>query len=475
MNMTSFSGKLLSLAVTALLAPLAFAQGPLTIGNLVVVRIGDGTAAGTSAATPTFLDEYTPTGTFVQTIAMPTAPSGTNLACTNNGTATSEGQLNVSSNGLYLTLVGYDAPVGTLGPTGGGINTTNSATVRRVIARVDLNGVVDTSTGLTDAYDAGNIRGVVSDDGLRFWTTGSTASGPSAGIRFSTIGSSTSTQINSGAPSNCRQITIFHGDIYFTAASTTVHGVAKLGSGLPTTPVGSFLLNGFPGSSGPSNYDMFWANPTTVYVADDQTGGAGGIQKWVLNAGTWTKAYTLALNISTGCTGVTGFVQNGVTTLWATTRGSPSSNIITVVDNGPGSPVTSIVPAPPAGALRGIRRIGIPSNTQQFPVGCGTTGLKVTGNAELGTDMFVSVTNSAFNFSLIGYGLTPLFAPFCNCTIAHEWQVFFGAQDSTLNISPTWGAVLGLSIYAQAIDLLALGGCPDPQLTFTEAYQFTVQ
>ena len=81
----------------------------------------------------------------------------------------------------------------------------------------------------------------------------------------------------------------------------------------------------------------------------------------------------------------------------------------------------------------------------------------------------------ANSIALIGYGLVPIFFPFCNCTIAHEWQVFFGAQDHTLNISPTWGAVLGMNIYAQAVDLLAPGGCADPLITLTEAVQFQVQ
>ena len=38
----------------------ALAQQPLTFGNLVVVRVGDGTAPLSNAATATFLDEYTP-------------------------------------------------------------------------------------------------------------------------------------------------------------------------------------------------------------------------------------------------------------------------------------------------------------------------------------------------------------------------------------------------------------------------------
>src|SRR5262245_50006387 len=63
-------------------------------GNLVVLRIGAGGGALSSAATPVFLDEYTPAGGLVQSIPLPTAVSGSNRILTNSGSATSEGALN---------------------------------------------------------------------------------------------------------------------------------------------------------------------------------------------------------------------------------------------------------------------------------------------------------------------------------------------------------------------------------------------
>jgi hypothetical protein len=70
-----------------------------TPGDIVVYQVGTGAAALTSAATATFLDEYSPTGTLVQSIPLPTAVSGSQLPLTNSGTATSEGQLSLSVNG----------------------------------------------------------------------------------------------------------------------------------------------------------------------------------------------------------------------------------------------------------------------------------------------------------------------------------------------------------------------------------------
>ncbi|MBL8748471.1 MAG: hypothetical protein JNK78_04875 [Planctomycetes bacterium] len=473
--MHSHTQRLLPLAASALLSTFAFAQVPMTFGNLVVVRVGDNTSANSNAATPVFLDEYTPAGTLVQSITLPTAASGANHAFSMSGTATSEGQVNVSTNGIYFTLAGYDAAPGTAA-----IATSAVATNPRVIARVDIFGNIDTSTALTDAYDVTNIRGAVSDDGLRFWTTGATPASvdPTDGVRFiANIGDTTSVRINAGAPNNCRYVSIFHGDLYVTSASGSVRGVARLGNGgLPTsTPEPIVLLNGFPTSAGPSPYDMFFASPTTIYVADDATNGGGGIKKWELISGTWTNTYNLT-NGNLGCIGLSGYVQNGVTTLWATSKdGGGVTSLVSVVDNGAGSPWTTIVPSLTNARFRGVRRISLPSNSARFPIGCGAANIKVTGNAELGTNMFVSMTNSAFGFSLLGYGLFPAFFPFCgSCTIAHEWTVIVGATDHTLTIAPSW-ATLGLPIYAQGADLLAPGGCADPLLTLTDAVGFTIQ
>lgn len=61
-----------------------------------------------------FLDEYTPSGARLQSVAMPVADSGTNLMLTASGAANaSEGYLNRSADGNYLIVGGYDAAVGT--------------------------------------------------------------------------------------------------------------------------------------------------------------------------------------------------------------------------------------------------------------------------------------------------------------------------------------------------------------------------
>ena len=164
-----------------------------TSGDIVVVRVGDGTAALSGVVTAVFLDEYNASGTLVQSIASPTSGAGANRRVTVSGSATTEGA-RASADGRYLSLGGYDADPGTASVVG-----TSATTVPRVVTRVDAAGVVDSSTAITDAFSTNNIRGVVTDDGNRSWAVGS-----NGGVRLVALGSTgATTQINS-APTNLR-------------------------------------------------------------------------------------------------------------------------------------------------------------------------------------------------------------------------------------------------------------------------------
>src|SRR6202042_1138293 len=111
-----------------------------------------------AAATAVFLEERVATdGTLVPTghnpLALPTAVNGSNARLVASGNATSEGALALSADGRYVTLAGYDAAVGTAG-----VATSTSATVNRVVGRVDAAGDVDTSTRINALISGGNPR-----------------------------------------------------------------------------------------------------------------------------------------------------------------------------------------------------------------------------------------------------------------------------------------------------------------------------
>jgi hypothetical protein len=334
------------------LAALPVHASSLTPGNLVVVRVGDGSSALNGNAFAVFLDEYTPAGGFVQTIALPTSAT---TALTDSGSATSEGFLNLSVDGQYLIQVGYRAIPGTAA-----VVATTSANNPRVIGRTDMNGNIDTTTALSDAYSAGNIRSATSDDGTHFWTAGTSAAG--AGVRYvASLGATTSTQLSTTI-TNTRVVRIQNGQLYVSSATGTFQGISAVGSGVPTTSGQTIaLLPGFPTAAGPSSYDYFFADANTLYVADDRTNGSGGIQKWTLSGGTWTLAYTLAVNATTGCRGLTGDVTSGQNVLYATSvPGAGPIQVVTVTDTGAGSLFTPLVTAATNTAFRGIRHLPTP-------------------------------------------------------------------------------------------------------------------
>jgi hypothetical protein len=120
------------------------ARQALTPGNLLAVQRGDGSVNLGSSGYLVFLAEYRPDGTLVQRIALPNADAGTTHAVLLSGQNGSEGLLQQSGNGQYVTIVGYDVPVGRQFVT-----STQPYQFARTIARIDAAGNVDTSTSIS--------------------------------------------------------------------------------------------------------------------------------------------------------------------------------------------------------------------------------------------------------------------------------------------------------------------------------------
>src|SRR4051812_27647950 len=93
---TSMRKEILAVAIFGAvcgLGTVASAADPFQPGDLVIYRVGDGVNGLVSSGSPVTLDEYTPTGTLVQSVPLPTSASGVNSALFASGTATSEGLL----------------------------------------------------------------------------------------------------------------------------------------------------------------------------------------------------------------------------------------------------------------------------------------------------------------------------------------------------------------------------------------------
>lgn len=316
------------------------AAAAFTAGNLAVYRVGDGAAALTGTGNAVFIDEYTPGGTLVQSVALPTSVSGSNKPLIAGGLTTSEGLLTRSADGKCLWLTGYGTTVG--GATN--LNATAAAAVPRVVGRIDAAGGIDTTTALTN-YASGamgstnNIRSAVGNDCTSaFVASSGSASGGIAGLVTIAVGDTNASAALSSSVTNLRQVNIFNGQLYVSTSSGTAVRIGTVGTGTPTT-AGQTITNlpGIPLTVGSttnntSPYAFFFAKlsvasagPDTLYIAYDD---ATALTKYSLVGGTWVSNGT----VGTGgdlYRGLAGVVTGNSVTLYAVRKGS---ELVSLVD-----------------------------------------------------------------------------------------------------------------------------------------------
>ena len=301
-----------------------FSQQPFTGGNIVVYRVGNGSAALTTAAAAVYLDEYTADGSLVQSIAMPTAISGTNNILTARGLGGGrfEGMMNLSVDGKYLVVPGINTAPGGTGSTAA------------VIGLVDFNGKVNTTTAVTDFVENANIPlSAISDDGNRLWFSGFGA------IRYATVGGTTSVLVNNSS-STQYDLTIADGQLY-TSSTIAPWSVYKIGNGLPVTAGQSLsVLPGLPTTLSPIQFEFADLDPNVtgvdvLYIADQ--GATGGIMKFSLVGGAWGSNGNVG-STADSYTNLALKVSNNVVTIFATRKGANSNGVrggelIKLIDN----------------------------------------------------------------------------------------------------------------------------------------------
>ena len=300
------TSRITSLSLTLFATSLSAFGAAFIPNNLAIYRVGDGSAALTNAATAVFIDEYTTGGELVQSIALPTATSGSTFALTANGTAVSEGLLNRSVDGRFLTLTGYSAAVGTAGVTA-----TAGTSVPRTVGFVDDAGNVDTTT-TTTRFGTTNIRGSISGDG-----TGVHLTGTNSGVVYMPRGGSgLGTQVATNI-TNLRDVGIFNGQLYVSSGATGLR-IGSVGTGTPTTSGETITsLPGFSTTTGqPYQFMLFDLSATvdgldTLYAADE----GGTIQKFSLVDGNWSGSGSV---IAPGVRGLTGVADGSTVSLFAT-------------------------------------------------------------------------------------------------------------------------------------------------------------
>jgi hypothetical protein len=307
-----------------------------TGGDVVVYRVGSG-AALTNAAAPVFLDEYGPTGTRIQSVALPTTASQGNAPLTASGQSRSEGLIDRSADGRFLAVTGYDAAPGTTGPNGLSLTASDPTQVGRVVGLVDANGTVDTTTVLNGTDTAQIIRSATTTNGERLWATGG-----NGGIVTTSRGSSSVSTVAGSTDSNLSALTVQGGQLFSSGILTD--RLARVGTGTPT----SASLSDLPGL--PDNlltYGYALADLTaddyagtgldTLYVADGSA-RSGTIDKYRWNGTTWASVGDVDVP---GAFGVVADVEGGSVSIAVTT---PTS-LVTLTD--PNGASASFAPSTP--------------------------------------------------------------------------------------------------------------------------------
>jgi hypothetical protein len=376
-----------------------------------------------------------------------------------------------TATGPVVTFMGYAPGGGGFPPTAeGALDVSNSDTTaysdptnpvtmfygskyafNRSVVALNANGSYSITQTL--AYGGNNGRGAVLAPNGLYYTVGNSNNGtgtPSqltttTGLEVATPGSTpnsamidpsfntypqyqTFSKDKAGKSSNFRGLTYYGGNLYFGKGSgsngiDTVYTVSKPGGKLPTAATASSatvsVLPGFPTDSAKQTggnftpFGLFFANPTTLYVADEGSGNStdvsdhAGLEKWTLSSGTWRLDYTLQAGLigdtysvpgwnyketTVGLRNLTGEVnKNGTVTFWATTsttsgsgdNGADPNEIVTITDSlsamSPPGETFSIYDGPVAGLRYGGVAFAAPEASTRAMMLIGFGGLAYGG------------------------------------------------------------------------------------------------
>lgn len=326
--MKTNSALLCSLFATAFVAGSTFAQS-FQPGNLVVLRLGDGTETLASSGNTVYLDQYTTTGTLVGSVKIP--DSGTNALIV-SGTAASEGGLTRAADRTSIVIAGYCT---NLGAVSGALSSQTSVALPRGVGVVDAFGNYSLAEANTTLYSGNNIRCAATDGTNNFWTAGT----PGGTYYLTPPASAVGIQTNTGA--NTLYDKIINGNLCFSTQKGTIGLYNFVGGGLPRTTTGTNLLFATGSSSSPEGFDMNSAQ-TVAYVADTRS-SAGGVQKWTNSGSAWSLAYTLSTGA--GAFAVAVDFSGTVPVIYATTGESVSNRIVRFVDTNASATATLVATA----------------------------------------------------------------------------------------------------------------------------------
>ena len=328
----------------------AFPAAPFVGGNLAIVRLGDGSQSLSSHGNTIYLDQYTTTGAFVSTVALPDYAANALLM---SGSATSEGAVTRSADGRFLTVAGYNA---TRTNSTSSLSGSAATAVPRVVGLVDPAGAFTLAALTTNQYSKNNMRSGATDGHGNYW-----GSGANSGTCY--LGGGPPAVIQAAVP-NTRVIQICGGSLYFSTGSGTP-GIWAI----PGEPVNQVVAPQLVLSAGTSSSPFafsFSPDSRTAYVADDTLGGLGGIQRWDAVAGSWALSYVFTGLTNVGARGLTVDFTGAHAVIYATTAEDAANRLVCVTDTGAASGVTTLATAGASQIFRGIASAPAASLAPQF-------------------------------------------------------------------------------------------------------------
>ena len=254
-------------------------------GNILVektLNVGSFSNYGSAIS----LQEFSPSGgTAIETVNFPTAVASPNRRLIDAGLATGHGYF--GANGGVIAVLGYDAPTTTA-------NLPTALGVKRVAAVFDGSLSLDASArldfGTSSVFASSSLRSIVPINSASGYIAST-----STGVVY--YQGSAITVIVPGA---YRVLGLSGGQL---VASTNISppGIYGIGSGLPVAASTSSLI--IPTSASPNGFALFDDNgdgaPELAYVCDDGTAlNGGGLQRYSLRAGVWSKDWSLRMTPS---------------------------------------------------------------------------------------------------------------------------------------------------------------------------------
>ena len=406
-------------SITSSVAQLIVNNLTVSQNNLMVIRVGDGAQALTLNGNSIYLDQYQTDGTYVNTVTIPdTGPTAMvdigldNQNGVNSGPTTGS-CITRSLDGRFVVIAGYNTNL--TYPTN--LGTSLSSAVPRGIGLIESHGLYTMPVANTSSnFDATFWRAAITDGTNNFL-----GAGAAPGTYY--FGFDAPPVLVQTVMPNMRSMSQYNGDIYCASAQGSQSGILKI-SGMPKGAATSTLL--FAGSTG--TYDMAVSpNGNLIYVADQRAlSSSGGIQRYDLSGTNWTLSYTLQVgglgSTHTGPRYLTADFSGANPVIYATcNEGSLDNNrLVSVVDTGSGSTVTTLAFAGPNQTFRGVQFGPVANNNTAPPL------LSIT-NA--GTNVVLSWTapfalQSSTNATGVYTNLPGASSPFTNST-GNDVQRFF--------------------------------------------------